>query len=209
MRSDGHLSTAPSMVRNRPLQQYRALRLDNGRAWLMLGGQGVPRLWSYAMDAAARGFESGLGSSGGTRLEAAFDHARRELIHAVGYLVERTAPDISLTGLLLQAGHLYVAHAGEGRVYLYRRGQPERLTPRDAPKGGLLVEEVARRKVLLDPGDILLAGNENAFSTQSVGRVAQVLQQDPSTPAAVLATLLTEPARKAGVGAAAIALRVR
>lgn len=209
MRSDGHLSTAPSLVRNRPLEQYRALRLDGGRAWLMLGGQGVPRLWSYAMDAAQRGFASGLESQGATRLEAAFDHARRELVHAIGYLVERSAPDISLTGLLLQAGHLHVVHAGEGRVYLYRKGQPERLTPRDAPQGGVLVQDPARRKLLLDPGDILLTGNENAFSTQSVGRVAQVLQQDANTPAAVLATLLTEPARKANVGAVAIALRVR
>ena len=40
-------------------------------------------------------------------------------------------------------------------------------------------------------------------------RVASALQNDPNAPPAVLAALLTEPASKAGVGAVALALRIR
>jgi hypothetical protein len=39
--------------------------------------------------------------------------------------------------------------------------------------------------------------------------VASALQNDSNVPPAVLAALLTEPASKAGVGAVALALRIR
>jgi hypothetical protein len=43
---------------------------------------------------------------------------------------------------------------------------------------------------------------------KSIAQVVSVLQQDSRTPPAVLASLLTDPADQAGMGAAAIVMRV-
>ncbi|MEZ4246943.1 MAG: hypothetical protein R3B99_01680 [Polyangiales bacterium] len=61
--------------------------------------------------------------------------------------------------------------------------------------------------IAAEPGDLVLAGSASAFSASAVGRVASALQND-SVPPAVLAALLGARG-KAGVGAVALALRIR
>ena len=63
--------------------------------------------------------------------------------------------------------------------------------------------------LVLEPADIILFGSTTAFSKSSTAKVAAVLGKDQGVPLSVLADLLTEPAERAGRGAAAIVLRVR
>lgn len=212
MRAEGHISIAKAEVRGRELARHFVRRLANGKAWAASGALGRPRAWSYATQAALDGFERGLaedGLRGAPRLDAALRESRRELVGRVNDLIERDVPDATLIGLLLQDGDLHVVTAGPGRVYLHRKGEPQRLTPRDDPPVGLLEAKAATCTVRLDPGDLLMAGSVSAFSTRAIGRVASVLERDSNTPPSVLATLLTEPAAKAGVGAVAVVLRIR
>ena len=98
---------------------------------------------------------------------------------------------------------------GTGRVYLHRGGQPQRLTPRDERDEGLLDGVAARCSSPISVGDIVLAGSATAFSVKAIAKLASVLEADPKTPPSVLASLLTEPAGHADVGAVAIALRIK
>jgi hypothetical protein len=100
--------------------------------------------------------------------------------------------------------------AGAGRVYLQRSGQPKRLTSREeSSSAGLLRARPSVCSTPVEPGDLVLAGSVTAFSTSSIAKAISVLASDPDTSPAVLASLLTEPAASAGVGAAAVVLRVR
>ncbi|MEM1417043.1 MAG: PP2C family serine/threonine-protein phosphatase [Myxococcota bacterium] len=214
MRCDGHSTAVRADVRRGSLERARVVRLDRGRAWLVGAGLGAPRLWQYALNAALGGAEERLtaleDAEPAARLDGALRGAREGLHAAVDVLVERRVPDCALLVLLLQGGSLHVAVAGALRAYLGRRGQPERMTPRDQdPALGILQGTPATTSTVLDPGDLVLAGTSTAFSVSAVGRVATVLQTDPQTPPSVLASLLVEPARKAGAAAAAIALKVR
>ncbi len=164
-----------------------------------------------------RGIDASFAASGDTHrdqegdaiLRAATQSARAALVTSCNALVERQVPDASLTMVLLHRGELHVMRVGPGRVYVHRDGQPQRLTPRDERPEGLIDGQPTLARLALDAGDLVLAGSSSAFSTRSVGRVASVLQSDPDVPPAVLASLLAEPARKAGVGAGALALRIR
>jgi hypothetical protein len=83
------------------------------------------------------------------------------------------------------------------------------MTPREGDPLGMLDGDPMHVTIAAEPGDLVLAGSASAFSASAVGRVASALQNDPNVPPAVLAALLTEPASKAGVGAVALALRIR
>lgn len=209
MRTEGHVSVRAAEVRGRELARHGARRCESGRAWIVGTALGMPRTWSYARDAVFDGFERGVSGPhrGLARLEAALAAARTSLVERVNVLVEHEVPDVGVVALVLDAGELHVAVAGAGRAYVHRRGQPERLTPRDTPDAGLIDGDRQVRSLLLDPGDLVFAGSATAFSTRAIGRVVSVLEKDPRTPPSVLATLLTDPAAKAGVGAAAVVLR--
>ena len=130
------------------------------------------------------------------------------LADACECLVEKQVPDVVLLALLVDAGVLHVLSAGAGRVYVQRAGTPQRLTPREDPRDGLLFAAATRSSISLEPGDLVLAGSVSAFSVRGVARLAAVLDEDAKTSPEVLVSVLTEPAALAGVGAAAIAMRV-
>jgi hypothetical protein len=200
-------------VREHELARHAAARLDAGRAFLVATAEGWPRLWGLLLDAATGGFEEGLKAAGALRgverLRTAMNAARVALDARSAAIIERMPHDVALLGALIDAGELHVHRAGLPRAYLHRAGKTDRITPRDEPAHGLLGGAAHESSLLLDPGDLVLLGSATAFSTHSVGRVASVLSQDPNAPPSVVATLLTEPADRAGAGAAAIVLRAR
>ncbi|MAQ19765.1 MAG: hypothetical protein CMN30_33800 [Sandaracinus sp.] len=212
MRCDAHESLAPAEVRGRSLGRHGIARLDGNRAFVVSTGIGWPRSWGITRRHVLEGFERGLTANRSAeprdRLRFAMGAARQALVDLCDALVERDVPDAGLVALVIGAGAAHVATVGDGRVYLHRRGSPQRLTPRDQPAEGLVDGEVVLTEAVLDPEDLLLMGSASAFSEAAINRVGGVLQSDPHAPPAALANLLTEPARRAGVGAAAVAIRV-
>jgi hypothetical protein len=212
VRADAHISVSKAEVGSGALARHAATRFDNGRTFVVAEGIGAPRTWGLTLEATLGGFERGLGAStqrGADRLEDAIFEARESLAHLGEALIERALPDAMIVGVSIDRGDLHVVSAGRGRAYLHRRGRPQRLTPRDEVDKGLLEAVTGRASVTLEPEDVVLIGSLSAFSTQAIERIAQVLAADPKTPPAILADVLTEPAARAGVGAAAIAFRVR
>jgi len=212
VRADAHISVSKTRVRNVNLRRHAAARYESGRCFAVATAIGSPRLWSYATGAALEGFDMGLAECNATdmpRLEAAYAGGRKRMHKRCEALLERMLPDSMLVGLLLGSTELHVVSVGTGRVYLHRDGQPQRLTPRDEHDKGLLGGVAARCSSPISPGDIVLAGSSTAFSVKAIAKLASVLAADPKTPASVLATLLTEPAGRADVGAAAVALRIK
>ncbi|HJL17367.1 MAG TPA: hypothetical protein RMH99_16990 [Sandaracinaceae bacterium LLY-WYZ-13_1] len=213
MRSDAHISITRTEVRRGQLTRHAAERLDAGRAFVTTTGLGLPRTWGLSTRAVLDGFERGLERArtapGDQRLEAAVSEARAELAARCDTLVERTLPDATLVALVLAEGKLHVMSVGPGRVYLQRAERPERLTAREEDEAGLLRARPAICSTPVGPGDLILAGSVTAFSTSSIAKAMSVLSADGGTSPSTLATLLTEPAGRAGVGAAAIVLRVR
>lgn len=189
-----------------------ALRFRHGSVHVIAFADGWPRLWSFGLDAAAVGFRRFIASDdaqGDDLLKRGVNAARGSLVHACNTLVERRVPDAHFCAVQLLPNQLRVSCAGNCRVYLHRGNRPERITSRDVAAGGLLNSETRHYEHSIEPSDLILVGSESAFSTAAVSRVAAVIQDDPNTSSAVLASLLTEPARKAGIGAAAIAIRIR
>ncbi|GAB5542716.1 MAG: PP2C family serine/threonine-protein phosphatase [Sandaracinaceae bacterium] len=214
MRTEAHISVTRADIRGGQLSRHAARRLQGGRAFAVSTGLGLPRTWSLATQSALDGFEAHLSdddeSDGQARLGDAVAAARDALADRCDQLVERLLPDATLVGLLLSAGQLHVISVGPGRVYVQRNGQPKRLTAReDEDKSGLLRARPSVCSTEVHPGDLILAGSLTAFSMSSIAKAMSVLGADPQTQPSVLASLLTEPAAKAGVGAAAIVVRIR
>jgi hypothetical protein len=212
MRADAHVSIASAEVRGQAIVRHAAERAAGGRAFVVSSGLGLPRTWGLTTRAVVEGFCAGIESqavTGAPRLEAAMRAARARLEQALDSLIEKMVPDATLVGVLLEDGELHVVSCGPSRVYLSRARQPQRLTPRDDPPAGLLRAQPSRSATPLEPGDVILAGSVSAFSVRAIAKLASVLEADAQTPVPVLASLLTEPAGKAGVGAAAVVLRVR
>lgn len=213
MRTDAHISIARADVRNGQLTRHVARRFEAGRAYAVSTGLGMPRTWGLSTSAVLAGFEKGLVESEGisdadTRLKRSTNEARAALALVCDNLVERILPDATLVGLLLSNGQLHVICAGPGRVYLQRSGRPKRLTAREEERGGLLRARPSICSMPVEPGDLVLAGSVTAFSMSSIAKAVSVLAEDPNTPPSVLGALLTEPAQKAGVGAATVVLRI-
>lgn len=213
MRPEAHLSVAPAEVRDTPLAKHAGERLAPG-TYAIVSANGRPRLWSYANGAVLRGFargvETGRTLEGTTLVEHAFLQARGALVEALNVLVERVIPDVSFLAVHLDHLGLHVMSVGDSRAYLHRGTKtPQRMTPREGDSNGMLDGDPTHVTIVAEPGDLVLAGSASAFSASAVGRVATALQNDPNLPPAVLAALLTEPANKAGVGAVALALRIR
>lgn len=213
MKVDGHTSVARARVRGHEMPRHAVAKLSGGRAWVTTCPIGLPRLWRRVADNVLEGLESGLSEAsselGTDKLTAAVNVARDRLTAGCDGLVERMAPDATLLAILVEHGELHVLSAGPARAYLHRKGRPRRLTPREDEETGLRMATPALASTHLEPGDLVLAGSVSAFSTDAIDKVASVLERDPTTPASVLCSLLTDPAREAGVGGAAIVLRAR
>ncbi len=216
MRAQSHISIARSKVREGELTRHTGARLDGGKVFIVVSGLGLPRTWALSLPAVVAGFEKGLvdaredgvSRTKAERLVFAADRVRRDLAEVCDHLVERTLPDAAFAAVLVEDGDLHVVSAGPCRVYLHRSGKPQRLTPRDEPREGALRARVTQCSTPLEPGDLVMAGSVSAFSMRSIAQVVTVLQDDPRTEPPILASLLTEPAAQAGVGASAIVLRI-
>lgn len=212
MRNEGHIDIAKATLRGVSVTRHAVARFDGGRTFVATVGLGWPRLWSFATDAIVTGFGNGLAGAGSARgaarLRAAVKGARDRFIERCEALIERQLPDAAVIGLALDGGELHVHAVGPVRAYLHRKGESQRISPRDEADRGILDAPIAESSMWLDPGDLVIAGSVSAFSTNAVARVASVLKQDPGTAPNVIATLLTEPAEEAGVGAASIVVRI-
>lgn len=212
MRPDAHLSIVPAEVRERSIARHGGLRLDSGRTYVLAGGMGLPRLWPRVILAALEGFEKAIAQSAapsGERLDLGVRAAQESLRSACDALIERMLPDATLLALTVDHDDLHAVSVGPGRIYVHRRGTPHRLTPREDPSEGLLRGAPAKCAYPIEPGDVILAGSVSAFSMRAIAKLASVLEADDEAQPSVLATLLTEPASRAHVGAVALAARVR
>ncbi len=210
-RVEAHAQVAEATVGMGALHRHEVRMPKAGALWVIATGLGRPRLWQYATRAALDGFEAGAATSPTSALEglkAGLADARRALATAADALLEREPPDAALVALVLEPASVHVACVGPMRAYLHRRGQTRRLTPRDEAERGLLESPAAIVHEGVRAGDLLMLGSTSAFSTRAVGRVAAALQGDRHAPVESLATLLTDPAAQAGVGAAAAVLRL-
>lgn len=212
MRAEAHISIARADVRGGQLTRHTARRFGSGRVYAISTALGMPRTWHGSTTAVLDGLEqalnSGVSGSSAEALERLVQHARNALADWCDCLVERTVPDATLIALMLANDQLHIMSVGPGRVYLQRGGRPQRLTSRKECSGGLLRARPSVCSTPVQPGDLILAGSVTAFSMTSIAKAMSVLSADPNTAPPVLATLLTEPAAKAGVGAAAVALRI-
>ena len=213
MRAETHVSMVRAEIGRASLSRHDAVKLEQGRIHLVATALGPPRLWTYGLRAAIEGFTQGLATStdlgADERVGVAIEASRRRLADRCDELIERMLPDVALVVVVLDGTHLHVHATGTGRVYLHRGGTPQRLTSRDERRDGILHAAPTRCTVDLEPEDVVLAGSDSAFSVRAVGRLAAVLEADRRAPPAVLASLLTEPAGDAGVGAIALAMRMR
>jgi len=213
MRTDSHISVTRTTVREGEISRHGAVRLEAGRAFCVASGLGLPRTWPMATAAVIEGFELGLedtkkGLQGAGRALHCAEKARAALAERCDQLVERALPDAAFVALLIEQGELHVVSAGPSRAYLHRKGKPQRLTPREEPAGGVLRSAVSHCHVPLEPGDLVMMGSVSAFSMRAISQVVSVLASDPKTAPSVLASVLTDPAHQAGVGAAAIVVRI-
>lgn len=220
MRTESHISISRTTVREGEISRHAGGRFEGGRSFAIATGLGLPRTWPMSTAAILAGFERGLddtrtrggpppaGLTGAARALHCSERARAALAELCDQLVERTLPDASFVAFLLEHGDLHVVSAGPTRAYLHRRGKPQRLTPREEPAGGVLRSAVSHCHVVLEPGDLLMMGSVSAFSMRAISQVVTVLQADPKTAPAVIASVLTDPAGQAGVGAGALVMRV-
>ncbi len=190
------------------------MRAEGGRAFVVASGIGWPRGWSLSTSAVIRGFEAGLeetrqrGAHGGGRALHCAERARNRLAAICEQLVERQLPDAAFVALLFEGCDVHVVSAGPIRAYLHRKGKAQRLTPREEATSGLLHSAINHCNLALEPGDLVMMGSVSAFSMRGISQVASVLEADPRTESRVIASVLTDPAEQAGVGAAAAVLRV-
>lgn len=219
MRTESHISISRTTVREGEISRHAGGRFEGGRSFAIATGLGLPRTWPMSTAAILSGFERGLddtrsrtGSPGGligaARALHCAERARAALAELCDQLVERTLPDASFVAFLVEHGDVHVVSAGPARAYLHRRGKPQRLTPREEPSGGVLRSAVSHCQLALEPGDLLMMGSVSAFSVRAISQVVTVLQADPKTAPAVIASVLTDPAGQAGVGAGALVMRV-
>jgi len=212
MRPEAHVDIAQAVVHGHEITRHAALSLEGGSIHALSMGIGLPRLWSMAAGAALRGFARGVTAVQGAargRLDAGLAQAQIEVTRLREGLVEVLTLDATLLAVVLEGEHLHVMCVGPARAYLHRGAKPRRLTPREDPDRALLGGSATHCETPIQPGDLILAGSVSAFSVPAIGRLASVLDADPTTPPSVLASLLTEPAAKAGVGAVAAVLRIR
>ncbi|MDH5493486.1 MAG: hypothetical protein OEY14_16145 [Myxococcales bacterium] len=212
MRIDGYASVVEERVRSRPIARHHVRKLRRSRGFLFAGGMGSPRLWALAAGAALDPLEASLNerhdSGGAVRLREASDRSRRLLATYLDGLLERLPTDTSLGALMIDSGELHLLSTGACRGYLLRRGEARRLSTREESEEGLLGAPPALCSLALEPADLILAGSTTAFSARAIGKVTTVIREAPDTPAGVLASLLTEPASRAGLGAVAVAIRI-
>ncbi|MBK8172169.1 MAG: hypothetical protein IPK60_17750 [Sandaracinaceae bacterium] len=212
MRVLSSFSAVPAEVGRGQLFRQRVVSVPNERIFVIASALGMPRLWHVGNQTALGAFVESLAKTQNApirdRLDVAMHVARSALVQACQILVERIAPDVAMLAMAIEDDGVHVSSVGAARAYIYRGGVPQRLTPRSDDVGGILVEAPVRSHMPLEPGDIILAGSVSAFSQHAVARITAILTADRETTPSTLANVLTEPAAKSGVGAAAVVIRL-
>jgi protein phosphatase len=145
------------------------------------------------------------------RLKRSFADANKEIFELVGHGVDGMA-GTTCTAALLFPEFVHVAHAGDSRAYLIRKGEIEQLTVDHSVVGemmrkGILTKEEARShphrnvitramglqvEVQVDliesvdvwPGDIIMLCSDGLFSMISEDEMAQIISANPPKEAA-------------------------
>ncbi len=145
------------------------------------------------------------------RLKSAFYKANKEIFELVGHGVNGMA-GTTCTAAVLFPEFIHVAHAGDSRAYLIRKGEIEQLTIDHSVVGemmrkGMLTKEEARnhphrnvitramglqKEVQVDltesvdvwPGDAIVLCSDGLFSMISEEEIAEVISTMPPTEAA-------------------------
>jgi protein phosphatase len=145
------------------------------------------------------------------RLKSAFVNANKEIFELVGHGVDGMA-GTTCTAALLFPEFVHVAHAGDSRAYLIRKGEIEQLTVDHSVVGemmrkGILTKEEARShphrnvitramglqmEVQVDltesvdvwPGDIVMLCSDGLFSMISEEEMAEIISANPPKEAA-------------------------
>lgn len=217
MRVESHSSLQLAMVHDHAIARHGVAKLDAGRTFLLTTGIGQPRTWGFTREPLVAGFTQGLEEAAAMppkeRVRHAFGVARTRLVTCCNALIEQRVPDASLGALVLLEDAVHLISVGRVRAYLWRRGEHRRLTPdnENDPESaaGVLRGDPSHCQVPLEPRDLLMLGSTTAFSPAAVAKIAAVMQADAETPVSILATLMTEPAKASGAGAAAVVIRVR
>lgn len=211
MRIDGHVSSTPAKVRRSALTRDASWLAPDARTLVIANGMGSPRLWSGSVStvcaAVRRTLEARADEETRVAFETAYHEARKALREHSSGAIDQWSVDVALLIVRLLDDKIVALTAGPMRVYLAGTAAPKRLSPREADKG-ILEGSSNVSEATIARGDIVLAGSEDAFSVRGVARLGKVIGDNPKTRAQVLASLLTEPARDAGVAAVAAAIRI-
>ena len=213
MRTRAHSRVIPALVRGREITRDAVTELPERRGYLVVTGLGAPRGWGQVHEPVHDGFVRGLEVHADApikpRLRNAFNTAREELVRRCDALIERRAPDAGLLALYLDEDDAHVISVGPNRAYHWRGSEHSRLSSREAdPTRGLLRGDPTHAITSIGARDTLMLGSEAAFTEVAVRKVANVMRADSETEVAILAALLTDPARELGTGAAAMVLRI-
>ena len=211
MRLDGHISSTPAKVRRSSILRDASWLAPEQDLLVIANGMGSPRLWgasvSVVRDTVVQSLKRNLSDDARTRFETAYRDARVALGRESSGAIDQWSVDAALLIVGIADHQVTALTVGPVRVYVAGSMAPQRLSPRGANKGllegspNIALSEVGR-------GDIVLAGSEDAFSVRGVARVGSVIGDNPKTRSEVIASLLTEPARDAGVAAVAAAIRI-
>lgn len=210
MRLDYHTSVARERVREADLVRHTAVRIDS-RSFVVLGALGLPRTWARTMEVYLDALTASLALPASTseqRVARAIATSRQTLIESLGSSTELQGPDVAMALAHFADGQLFVATAGPARVYVATRGRAQRVSTREESEEGVVRTSGSVAAVRSEPDMLVLLGSVSAFSVRAVKQVTGLLVTEPSTSGAALVSLLTEPAAHAGVGAAALAIRV-
>lgn len=172
---------------------------------------GPPRLWGFGLDAVFEGLTEGLASASpeallSARLYQTFDHAVATLKVRVDSLIERSRCDLGLALLAFGPTHLHVLSVGPVQVFLERAGSLQQLTRPDDGSSGMLKLRPTVYMEALEPGSLVLAGSQAAFTPEALARVDGALARSGSlgSRAALEALNKVPVANGAGVSSLAV-----
>jgi hypothetical protein len=206
------VGSSPSSVRAASLAKDVAWASPRHPVFAVISPVAPARLWSQVAETVRVTLEDALGD--GQKGLAALERAVGAGAQAVGrlraVLIEpHLNLDAQLVAMVIVGDQAHIAVSAGMRVYRARNGEPQRLlnhahrTP-GITHGGMLVttERLTR-------GDLFVFGSRDGFGMRSIGAMATMLAQRPSSPAKDLCDAVLKPCRAAGLATGMVVLRVR
>ena len=206
------VGSSPATVRAGSLTKDVAWASPNNPVFCVVSPIAPPRLWSQVAETVLVTLERTLGD--GQKGLAALERAVGAGAAAVGrlrsVLIEpHLSLDAQIVAMVIVGDQAHIAISAGMRVYRARNGEPQRLlnhahrTP-GITHGGMLVttERLTR-------GDLFVFGSRDGFGMRSIGAMAAVLAQRPSSSAKELCEAVLKPCRAQGMSTGMVVLRVR